>query len=79
MSSHSSELPSKTKFTKAAGVADTGPSILCVGRNIMSRVGVEEKQVCPTTTIIRGADQIKLNVLGMVPVTVQVVGLPLHW
>ena len=45
----------------------------------MSRVGVEEKQVCPTTTIIRVADQIKLNVLSMVPVTVQVVGLPLHW
>ena len=42
----------------------------------MRRMGVEEKQLCPTTTIIRVANQIKLNVLGMVPVTVQVVGHP---
>ena len=71
-----SHLPEKAKYTKAVGVADTGASVLCAGKSIMRRMGIEEKQLCPTTTIIRVANQIKLNVLGMVPVTVQVVGHP---
>ena len=61
---------------KALGIADTGASVLSAGKSIMRRMGIEEKQLCPTTTIIRVANQIKLNVLGMVPVTVQVVGHP---
>ena len=70
------QLPDKAKYIKAVGVADTGTSVLCAGKSIMRRIGVEEKQLCPTTNIIRVANQIKLNVLGMVPVTVQVVGHP---
>ena len=70
------QLPDKAKYIKAVGVADTGTSVLCAGKSIMRRMGVEEKQLCPTTNIIRVANQIKLNVLGMVPVTVQVVGHP---
>ena len=42
----------------------------------MRQMGVEERQLRPTTTVIRVANQIKLKVLGMVPVTVQVVGHP---
>ena len=76
LSSNPSHLPSRPKITKAVGVADTGASVLCAGTSIMRRMGVEEKQLCPTTTIIRVANQIKLKVLGMVPVTVQVVGHP---
>ena len=76
LTSNTSQLPDKAKYVKAVGVADTGASDLCAGKSIMRRMGVEEKQLCPTTTIIRVANQIKLNVLGMVPVTVQVVGHP---
>ena len=76
LSSNPSHLPSRSKCTKAVGIADTGASVLCAGKSIMRRMGVEEKQLVPTTTIIRVANQIKLNVLGMVPVTVQVVGHP---
>ena len=76
LSTSASHIPDKAKYAKAVGVADTGASVLCAGKNIMRRMGVEEKQLCPTTTIIRVANQIKLNVLGMVPVTVQVVGHP---
>ena len=39
-------------------------------------LGVEEKQLYPTTTIIRVANKIKLNVLVMLPVNVQVAGHP---
>ena len=39
-------------------------------------MGMEEKHLCPTTTIIRGASKEKLTVLGIVPVLVQAVG---HW
>ena len=74
LSSNPSHIPDKTKYVKAVGVADTGASVLCAGKSIMRRMGVEEKQLCPTNTIIRVANQIRLNVLGMVPVTVQVVG-----
>ena len=63
LSNKSSDLPSKAKLTKAVGVAATGASVPCAGINIMRRMGVEEKQLCPTTTIIRVAKQIKLNVL----------------
>ena len=76
LTSNTSQLPDKAKYIKAVGVADTGTSVLCAGKSIMRRMGVEEKQLCPTTNIIRVANQIKLNVLGMVPVTVQVVGHP---
>ena len=76
LSSNPSHLPSRSKCTKAVGIADTGASVLCAGKSIMRRMGVEEKQLVPTTTIIRVANQIKLNVLGMVTVTVQVVGHP---
>ena len=70
LSNNSSDLPSKAKLTKAVGVANTEASVLSAGMNIMRRIGVKEKQVCLTTTIIRGANQIKLMALGMVPVTV---------
>ena len=76
LTSNTSQLPDKAKYVKAVGVADTGASDLCAGKSIMRRMGVEEKQLCPTTTIIRVANQIKLNVLGMLPVSVQVVGHP---
>ena len=59
----------KAKSTKMVGVADTGASVLCARKNIMRQMGVEEMQLCLTTTVIRVANQIKLNVLGMVPVT----------
>ena len=76
LSTSPSHIPGKAKYVKAVGIADTGASVLCAGKSIMRRMGVEEKQLCPTTTIIRVANQIKLNVLGMLPVTVQVVGHP---
>ena len=63
LSNKSSDLPSKAKLTKAVGVAATGASVFCAGINIMRRMGVEEQQLCPTTTIIRVAKQIKLDVL----------------
>ena len=42
----------------------------------MRQLGMEEKHLCPTTTIIRVASKEKLTVLGMVPVLVQAVGHP---
>ena len=45
--SNPSELPSKTKFIKAVGVADTGASVLCAGKSIMRRMGIVEKQLVP--------------------------------
>ena len=75
---HPNTIPAKnvTKATKSTGIADTGASVTCAGKNIMRRMGLEEKHLIPTTTIIRVASQAKLTVLGMIPVSVQVAGYP---
>ena len=66
----------KMKKTQAPGIADTGASVLCSGTNLMRQLGLEEKNLIKTETIIRVANGVPLDVLGFVPVSVQVVGLP---
>ena len=66
----------KMKKTQAAGVADTGASVLCSGLNLMSHLGLEEKNLIKTSIIITAANEEKMDVLGYIPVTVKVVGHP---
>ena len=66
----------KMKKTQSAGVADTGASVLCSGTNLMRQLGLEESNLIKTTTIIRAANAAELDVLGYIPVSVQVVGYP---
>jgi hypothetical protein len=40
----------------------------------MRQLGLEERNLCKTTTVIRAANEAKLEVLGYIPVSVQVVG-----
>ena len=65
---------SKMKKTQSTGIADTGASMLCSGMNLMRQLGLDEHNLIPTKTLIRAANDAKLSVIGMVPVTVQVVG-----
>ena len=67
---------SKIKMTQAAGVADTGATVLCSGVNMMRQLGLQEKNLIKTSTIIMAANEEKLDVLGYIPVTVKVVGHP---
>ena len=48
--------------------------MLCSGMNLMRQLGLDEHNLIPTKTLIRAANDAKLSVIGMVPVTVQVVG-----
>jgi hypothetical protein len=65
---------SRMKKTQSAGIADTGASVLCSGTNLMRQLGLEEKNLIKTDTVIRAANEAKLEVLGFIPVSVQVVG-----
>jgi hypothetical protein len=65
---------SRMKKTQSAGIADTGASVLCSGTNLMRQLGLEEKNLIKTGTVIRAANEAKLEVLGFIPVSVQVVG-----
>ena len=65
---------SKMKKTQSTGIADTGASMLCSGMNLMRQLGLDEHNLIPTKILIRAANDAKLSVIGMVPVTVQVVG-----
>ena len=67
---------SRMKKTQAAGVADTGASVLCSGLNLMRQLGLQEKNLIKTGTIIMAANEEKLDVLGYIPVTVEVVNHP---
>ena len=40
----------------------------------MRQLGLEERNLCKTTTVIRAANEAKLEVLGYISVSVQVVG-----
>ena len=40
----------------------------------MRQLGLEEKNLIKTDTVIRAANEAQLEVLGLIPVTVQVVG-----
>ena len=62
------------KKTQFAGVADTGASVLCEGINLMRQLGLEERNLIKTETVIRVASDKKLEVMCFMPVTVQVVG-----
>ena len=62
------------KKTQAAGVSDNGASVLCSGMNLARQLGLEERNLIKTNTIIRAANEEKLDVLGYISVTVQVVG-----
>ena len=42
----------------------------------MRQMGITENNLCPTETIIRVANNEVLTVLGMIPVTITVVGHP---
>ena len=66
----------RAKQTKSTGIADTGASVLCAGISLMRQLGLAEKSLCPTKTIIRVANSEPLTVLGMIPVTITVVGHP---
>jgi hypothetical protein len=46
---------------------------LCSGTNLMRQLGLEEKNLIKTDTVIRAANEAKLEVLGFIPVSVQVV------
>jgi hypothetical protein len=65
---------SKMKKTQSADITDTGASDPCSGTNLMRQLGLEEKNLCKTTTVIKAANEAKLEVLGFIPVSVQVVG-----
>ena len=45
-----------------------------MGTNLMRQLGLDESNLIPTKTVIRAANDPQLTVLGMVPITVQVVG-----
>ena len=66
----------RVKQTMATGIADTGASVLCAGRSMLRELAMSESQLCPTSTVIRAANEEKLSVLGMLPVSVEVVGHP---
>jgi hypothetical protein len=61
---------SRIKKTQSAGTADTGAS----GTKLMRQLGLEERNLCKTTTVIRAANEAKLEVLGFITISVQVVG-----
>ena len=42
----------------------------------MRQLGLEERNLIKTDTVIRAANEAQLEVLGFIPVSVQVVGLP---
>jgi hypothetical protein len=65
---------SRMKKTQSAGIADTGASVLCSGTNLMRQLGLEEKNLIKTDTVIRAANEAKLEMLGFIPVSMQVVG-----
>ena len=65
---------SRMKKTQATGIADTGPSVLCSGTNLMRQLRLEERNLCKTTTVIRAANEAKPEVLSFIPISVQVVG-----
>ena len=46
----------KMKKTQLAGVTDTGASVLCSGTNLMRPLGLEERNLIKTGTIIRAAN-----------------------
>jgi hypothetical protein len=52
---------SKMKKTQSAGIADAGASVLCSGTNLMRQLGLEERNLCKTTTVIRTATEAKLE------------------
>ena len=66
----------KMKKTQAGGIADIGASALCSGTNLTRQLGLQEKNLIKTDTVLREANEAKLEVLGLIPVTVQVVGHP---
>ena len=49
---------------------------MCSVTNLMRQLGLEERSLIKTTTIIRAANDEQLDVLGFIPVSVQVVGHP---
>ena len=68
--------PTKSRMKKAqlAGIADTGASVLYSGTNLMRQLGLEERNLIKTNTVIRAANEANLEVLSFIPVSVQVVG-----
>jgi hypothetical protein len=64
---------SRMKKTQSAGIADTGASVLYSGINLMRQLGLEERNLIKTNTVIRAANEAKLEVLSSIPVSVQVV------
>ena len=66
----------KMKKTQSAGIADIGASVLCSGTNLMRQLGLQEKNLINTDTVLRAANEAKLEVLGLILVTAQVVGHP---
>ena len=57
------DIPNKarTRQTKSTGLANTGASVVCAGASMMRQLGLEEKHLCPGTTVIRVASQEKLT------------------
>ena len=53
LSSNPLHIPVKTKNVMAVDDVGTGASVLCGGKSILRRMGVKEKQLVHTTTIIR--------------------------
>ena len=49
---------------------------MCSGTNLMRQLGLQEKNLINTDTVLRAANEAKLEVLGLIPVTAQVVGHP---
>ena len=49
---------------------------MCSGTNLTRQLGLQEKNLIKTDTVLREANEAKLEVLGLIPVTVQVVGHP---
>ena len=51
-------MPTKAKMKKthSAGIADTGASVLCSGTNLMSQLGLQEKNLIKTDTVIRASN-----------------------
>ena len=47
---------SKMKKTQSVGIADTGALVLCSGTSLMRQLGLEEKNLCKTDTVIRAAN-----------------------
>ena len=48
--------------------------MLYSGTNLVRQLGLEEKNLCQTDTVIRAANEDKLEVLGFILYSVQVVG-----